>query len=267
MDIFSSYLNDELWLIKETEFSKDLQSVRESQFSLGNGYLGTRGIYEEIPYDCTPGTYVAGLYDKMTAQVSELVNLPNPINFKFTINGEKIGVFAMDIVNHRRVLNMKKAVLARHTLYQDSKKKRYDYQSLRFVSQHNKNIGVMQVAVTALDAGCVVDINTGIDTSVSNAGILSEGRKKHFRIKELGQYRNSGYIVSETFEKRYNIVYWAGFYYHINKKKTVAKDNIFRLKLKKNETVVFTKVFCIRHFPCKNNHSLQKQNTFNIFQK
>jgi len=186
-NIYSNYVNDDLWLIKETKWVKDLQSIRESQFALGNGYIGTRGIYEELPIGCMPGTYLAGLYDRMASQVAELVNLPNPINFKFAIKGEKVGVIAMDIVDHKRVLNTKKAVLARKTLYKDSKGRRYDYQSVRFVSQHNKNIGVMQIALTALDSGCVVDINTGIDTSVSNSGTLSEGKKKHFRIKELGQ--------------------------------------------------------------------------------
>lgn len=264
-NLYATYTTDELWLIKETGFRKQLQGIRESQFALGNGYIGTRGIYEEIPYDCSPGTYIAGLYDKMTAQVSELVNLPNPINFKFTIEGEKLDLVAMDILDHRRALNMKKAILVRKTLYKDSKNRRYDYQSLRFISQHNKNIGVMQIALTPLDAGCLVDVNTGIDTSVSNSGILSEGRKKHFRIKELGQESKAGYLVMETFEKRYTIVYWAGFYYYTDSKRIIAEDNIFCLKLKKNQTVIFTKIFCIKHFPHQNNSSGQKKVAFKIF--
>ncbi len=266
-NIFSAYINDELWLIKETEFVRKLQNIRESQFTLGNGYMGIRGIYEEIPYDSHPGTYISGLYDKMSAQVSELVNLPNPVNFRFAIGGEKLDVVAMDIVNHKRVLNMKKGVLARQTLYKDSKNRCYDYQSVRFVSQHNKNIGVMRVALTALDTGCEIDVNTGIDTAVANAGILSEGRKKHFRVKELGQYRRAGYLVAETFEKKYTLVYWAGFYYQTNGKKIIAKDNVFRLKLKKNQTVIFTKVFCIKHFSHKVRHTIQKKDTFKIFNK
>ncbi|MCF7908049.1 MAG: glycoside hydrolase family 65 protein [Candidatus Omnitrophica bacterium] len=266
-NIYSTYTADDLWLIKETEFSKDIQNIREAQFALGNGYLGSRGIYEEIPYDSSPATFIAGLYDKMAAQVSEMVNLPNPINFKFSVEGEKIDAVAMDVVRHRRTLNMKKALLVRNTLYQDVKKNRYEYQSLRFLSQHNKNIGVMQTVLTPLDSACTVDVNTGIDTSVSNAGVLSEGRKKHFRVKELGQHRRAGYLVAETFDKKYTIVYWAGFYYTIDGKKIVAEDNVFRLKLKKGQTVVFTKVFCIKHFPYKSSYLVQKKNTFGIFDK
>ncbi len=267
-DIYSTYTADDLWLIKETGFKRELQAVRESQFTLGNGYFCSRGIYEEIPYDCHPGTYVAGLYDKAGSKVSELVNFPNPVNFKFTIKpGEKLGVIAMDILEHSRVLNMKKALLVRNSLYKDSKGRRYDYKSLRFISGHNKNIGVMRIALTALDSLVSLDVNTGIDTSVFNVGGVSEGRKKHFRIKELGQSNNAGFLVTETFERKHTIIYCAGFYYHINGKKIVSEDNIFRLKLRKNQTVVFTKVFYIKRFPPRGSHALQKKEAFSVFNK
>lgn len=266
-DLYSQYVDDELWLIKETEWVRPLQNIRESQFALGNGYLGTRGVLEEIPYDAMPGTYIAGVYDKMISQVAELVNLPNPFNFRFTIKGEKFDLVAMDVLRHKRVLNLNKALLVRHSLYQNNKKSRFDYQSLRFVSMDNKNIGAMQIAITPLDDSCEIDINTGIDTSIYNTGILTEGRKRHFKIKELGQYQNAGYLAVETLEKKHMIIYWAGFYYEIDGKKIFAKDNIFRLKLKKNHTVIFTKIFYIKRFPHDNNLPQYKDESFNKFHK
>jgi kojibiose phosphorylase len=266
-DLYADFLKDESWFIKETKWSKALQDIRESQFALGNGHLGIRGVLEEIPPDASAGTHIAGVYDRIGSQVDELVNLPNPVNFKFTIEGEKLDLTAAKILEHRRALNMKKAVLTRRTLYQDTKKRRYDYQSLRFISLHDKHIGAMQIAITPLDASCTMDINTGIDTSVTNAGSVSEGRKRHFRIKELGQRQKAGYLVVETLEKKHIIVFWAGFYYEVNGKKCHAKDNIFRLKLKKGQTVKFTKIFYIRHFPCKRDHSSYKEEGFKVFNR
>ncbi len=268
--IYYQYEEDDLWLIKEIEWVKELQNIRESQFAIGNGYLGARGVLEEIPYDASPGTYIAGVYDKMASQVAELVNLPNPFNFKFTIRGEKLGVVAMDVLKHRRVLNLKKGLLLRHTLYQNSKKSRFDYHSLRFLSMDNKNIGVMQIVLTSLDEDCQVDISTGIDVSVYNAGVLTEGRKRHFRIKELSQEKNAGHIAIETLEKKHIIIYWAGFYYEKDGKKIFAKDNIFRLKLKKNHPVVFTKVFYIERIPPFSNsyhYKNYRDKTFKKFYK
>ncbi|MFZ6017320.1 MAG: hypothetical protein ACOYU0_06935 [Nitrospirota bacterium] len=174
-------------LSKESGWVKELQNIRKSQFTLGNGYIGIRGVLEEIPYKSIPGTYLAGIYGKMASLVDELINLPNPFNFKFNIEGEKLGSASTDIVYHKRILNMKKALLVRQTLYRDIKRKRYDYQSIRFISMHNKNIGVMQIALTPLDDDCIVEINTGIDTSVHQMRTVSEGERKHFCLKELGQ--------------------------------------------------------------------------------
>lgn len=266
-DFYSAYTNDELWLIKANEWVESLQNIRESQFTLANGYMGTRGILEEIPYDAMPGTYISGIYDKTASQVSELVNLPNPVNFRLAIGGEKVDVMAMDCLEHKRCLNLKKALLVRRTLYRDRRKRCYDYQSLRFICLQNKNIGVLQIAFTALDDDCSVDINTGIDTSVFNSGVLSEGRKRHFLVRQLGQRSNAGYLIIDTLEKKFTIACWSGFYYEINGKKVFARDNTFSLKLKKNQPVVFTKVFCIKHFPYQQEHALCREEAFKIFHK
>jgi kojibiose phosphorylase len=264
-NFYSHYLDDDLWLIQELEWARSIQSIREAQFALGNGYFGTRGVLEEIPYDAMPGTYISGVYDKMHSQVAELVNLPNAFNFRFTAKGEKLDMVAMDVLKHKRVLNLKKGLLIRHTLYQNSKKVRLDYKSLRFVSMDNKNIGVMQISLTALDGPCEIDLNSGIDTAVSNAGVLTEGQKRHFRTKELGQAQNAGYLAVETLEKKHTVVYWAGFYYEIGGKKIFAQDNIFSLKLKKNQTVTFTKIFYIKRFACDNNLEFHKKETLKGF--
>lgn len=266
-NFYSHYADDDLWLIKETEWVRPLQNIRESQLALGNGYIGARGVLEEIPYDAMPGTYIAGIYDKMVSQVAELVNLPNPFNFRFTVKGEKLDVVAMDVLSHRRILNLKKGLLLRSTLYQNSKNSRFDYNSIRFVSMDNKNLGVMQITLSSLDENCEIDINTGIDTSVYNAGVLTEGRKRHFRVTDLGQYQNAGYLAVETLERKHAVIYWAGFYYQINGKKIYAKNNIFRMKLKKGQTVTFTKLFCIKHFPVDKNLQKYKKASFkNFFQ-
>ncbi|MDO9572900.1 MAG: hypothetical protein Q7J37_03355, partial [Candidatus Omnitrophota bacterium] len=266
-NFYSRYIDDDLWLIQELEWARPLQNIRESQFALGNGYFGTRGTLEEITYDAIPGTYIAGVYDKMLSQVAELVNLPNAFNFRFTVKGEKLDIMAMDVLKHKRILNLKKGLLIRHTMYQNSRKARFDYKSLRFVSMDNKNIGAMQISITPLDGPCEIEINTGIDTSISNAGVLTEGRKKHFRVKELGQAQNAGYLAVETLEKKHAIIYWSGFYYETNGKKVFAGDNIFSLKLKKNQTITFTKIFYIKRFPCDNNLSQHKQETLKAFSK
>ncbi len=258
-DYYAKYNTKYSWLIKAEGWVNSLQGVRESQLALGNGLWGSRAVLEEMPHNAKPGTYIAGLYDKIGSQVSELVNLPNPFNFKIMVNGEKLGVVTMDIAEHRRILNLRHGLLSRRTVFQDSKKRKYDYQSMRFVSMHDKNIGVMQVAFTPLDDGVKAFIETGINTSVYNARTVTEGRKRHFTIKEVGQFKGEGYLVVETFGKLHKVIFRSGFYYQTRGKKIIAKDNIFEMKLQKNQTVVFTKVFYL--------DAVSKENDFDKIKK
>ena len=180
--------------------------------------LGARGILEEIPHGATPGTYAAGVFDRFTSQVSELVNLPNPFNFKITANGEKLGAVAMDILDHKRILNMQDGLVIRRTVYSDSKKRRYNYQSMRFISMHDKNLMIMRIVLTPLDQDVKLEVQTGIDTGVHNAGVLTEGRKKHFILRNLEREDGANYRVIDTLDKTNRIIYRNGFYYMIGKK-------------------------------------------------
>lgn len=255
-DYYANYKAEDLWCIKEDGFDPEIQNIRESQFALGNGYLGVRGSLEEKPLGSMPGTYIAGIYDRLTSQVADLVNFPNPFFFKFILSGEKFGAVAMDSVEHHRILNMKDGLLLRRTIYSDVKNKRYDYQSLRFISMDNKNVGVMQITLTPLDDNVQIEVQSGIDTSVFNPGGITEGNKKHFHIKELAHEEYESFRLFETLEKNFNVIYRSGFYYKIGKKKVYATDNILRLKLKKKQTITFTRIFFIAS--CSPGKNLEK---------
>ncbi|MCF7874711.1 MAG: hypothetical protein K9L87_00460 [Candidatus Omnitrophica bacterium] len=267
-NFYSKYWGDELWRIKEIGFKRDLQNIRESQFSLGNGLIGSRAGLEEKPKGAQPGLYLSGLYDSLTAQVAELVNLPNPFYFKFIAFGQKIGITAMDAVSHARTLNTQNGTLSRHTVYSDNKKRRYDYQSIRFLSMDNKNIGVMQIVLTPLDSDLELECQTGIDTSVYNSGVVTEGRKRHFAISELGREDNSKILVIKTSGKQLNVIYRSGLYYKIGAKKRVyAEGDALRIKLRKNQRAVFTKIFYISSFLEKKDLQNNKIKSKKVFSK
>ncbi len=244
-DYYAKHKSEDLWCIKSEIFDTKIQNIRETQFAIGNGYFGSRGILEEIPKGAWAGTYITGIYDRLTSQVSELVNFPNPFFFKFTVKGEKVGAIAMDVLSHQRVLNMREGTLVRRTLYSDSKKRRYDYQSIRFISMHDKNIGIMQVSLTALDDNADIQLQSGLDVTVHNKGTITEGNKRHFHTIEVAREGRANYWLLETLEQHSYVVYRSGFYYTVGKEKTYTDENILKLKLKKRQTVVFTKVFYI----------------------
>ena len=244
-DFFKPFLSENTWVIKGKNWEPRLQAIRESLFTLGNGYLGSRGVLEEIPYDANRGTYIAGVYDKAGAQVTELVNLPNPIDFKIIVQGEKIDVVAMDVLRHERILDMKKGLLKRRTLFSNTKKYKFDYQSLRFFSKDDPHLGVIRIYFTPLSRQADIFIKSSVDTSVTNQGILSEGRKEHCEIIKLTNFRDINYLSVETFESKISIAYASYLKVTKGSKSFSTTEKSFFLKLKKRETVCFTKFFSI----------------------
>lgn len=244
---FSGYLSDENWVVREDEWSHETQHTHESQFSQGNGFIGLRGILEEVPKDAMPGTFIAGLYDKISAQQPELINLPNPIHFKISIaeRGEKLGAVAMDSPQFKRCLDLKKAFLFRHTLYEDTRKRKFDYQSLRFVSMKDKNVIGMKICITSLDADAEITVKTDIDVSTSNAGVLTEGYKRHFQIIDVHQSAKNDYVCVKTLEKGTYVTYVSYLMCEEGRKKRVITDHAFNIKLKKGKTVCFTKIITV----------------------
>jgi kojibiose phosphorylase len=239
-DYFANSLSDKKWHIVEEGFDPKLQNVNETLFALGNGYIGSRGILEEIPPDACPGTFFAGIYGGSRALVPELVNAPNPIDMRIGLKGEKLGVIAMDTLSHERTLDMYNGVLARHTVYSNARKKKYDYQSMRFFSRKNKHVAAMRIYLTSLDEDATITITNSIDTSIMNMGLVTEGDKKHIDEIETGKSGDTNYKCSKTFETGVLLTYASQIVVDKGNKTYSVPDWTFKIHLKKGETACIT---------------------------
>jgi kojibiose phosphorylase len=239
-DFFTTYLSEEPWRITENGWDPGLQNTYETLFTLGNGYAGSRGVLEEIPYDAYAGTYIAGVYDTSVAQVSEMVNLPNPLDFRLVAEGEKVGMGAMDVIEHRRALDMRKGLLWRHTVFSNSRKERLDYQSIRFFSMDNPHVSVMKVCFTPLDKPIEILARNEVNTAVTNKGILTEGRKNHIRIAKVARLKNVNFICVGTVESKVSVAYADQLYVSYGNDTYSTPHRAFRLTIDKGKTVCFT---------------------------
>ena len=244
-NFFEQYISDNNWIIKEGKHYKEKQNLRESQFALGNGFIGSRGIFEETPHNAHPGTFISGLFDKSGAKVSQLVNLPNPITMNINIAGEKLDIGSMKVLEHSRYLNMKKGLLIRHTIFKDNQKNRIDYQSLRFISMHDKNAVVMQSYLTPLDGPVTADIESLIDISILNAAGAMEGKKRHFKIREVSMSKNKNYVCVSTLEKELLVNYITSLHMKIGKKGHFIKEEHSAIRVKKGQSLCLTKIINI----------------------
>jgi kojibiose phosphorylase len=240
----AKYLSPSEWHVLELGLDPEKQAAMESLFTLGNGYIGSRGVLEEIPRGSRPGTFFAGLFDATGAQVTELVNAPNPIALQVAMGGEKLGLVSMDVLEHRRVLDMRHGALFRETLYRTVVgKRRVRYQSLRFFSMANPHVAALRVAITPIDHAMTFTVRSAVDTSATNLGLVTEGNKRHFHIEHHESVKAVYYLCTKTLENEVLISYASMLTTTRNGRSRRQPRRIFEISLAKNQTCVLTKYF------------------------
>jgi kojibiose phosphorylase len=241
---FAEYLSSSEWHVPELGLDLGKQVVMESLFTLGNGYIGSRGVLEEIPVGSRPGTFFAGLFDGTGAQVTELINAPNPIALQVAVRGEKLGLASMEVLGHRRVLDMRHGSLFRDTLYRTVVgKRKVRYQSFRFVSMANPHVAVLRVAITPIDHAMTFTVTSAVDTSPTNIGLVTEGRKRHFHIHDYHTVNAAHYLCTKTLEKEVLISYASMLTTTRDGRSRRQPKRSFEIRLERDQTCVLTKYF------------------------
>ena len=77
------------WIVTEAEFDPTCLHHHETVFTLGNGYLGTRGAFEEGYPRARPATFVHGVYDDVPIVYTELANCPDWLPLAILVEGEE----------------------------------------------------------------------------------------------------------------------------------------------------------------------------------
>lgn len=159
------------WRLVETRFDPDDIGVTESLFSVGNGYLGLRGNYEESRDFQSHGTYVNGFHETWPIQHAEeaygfakvgqtIVNAPDAKVIRLYVDDEPLELSTADLVEYERCLDMATGVLSRHVLWRTSSGKRVRVDSTRMVSLAQRHLAVMTFEVTLLDQAAPVAISS-----------------------------------------------------------------------------------------------------------
>jgi kojibiose phosphorylase len=234
------------WYILDIGWNPSRQRQAETLLTLGNGYLGSRGALEESPVDGQPGTFFAGLFDDTGAQVTEMINAPNPMSFVLAVGGEKLGVTAMDVLDFRRILDMHQGLLYRETLYRTTiGKRKIHYESLRFFSMANPHVVAFRVAVTPLDHALTFTGRSTVDTSVTNQGLVTEGAKRHFHLYDFSNVDGVSYLCTKTLEKEVLIAYASILTVNVNGRTVRQRRRKFEIAVDKGQTAVFTRYFAM----------------------
>lgn len=149
----------EPWTITETAFDVSLNYRNETTFALSNGYIGTRGTFEEAyPFDIDTGlegNFINGFYESEKIRYGEanfgspllsqsLLNLPNLKETKLFLEEEEFDMREGTVEDYSRVLHMKDGMVIRRLLWTSPGGRKVQISIKRLVSMKYKNIMAIQ---------------------------------------------------------------------------------------------------------------------------
>ncbi len=197
-------LSEKKWLIEQKKF--EISGKMETNFTLANGYAGVRGSFEEILYGEQRGTFMAGIYDKSEAQVSEFVNMPFFFGLRIYINRAYVDLQTCKILNFYRALDMKHGLLYKSVRVKDSEGRITKIEGFRFLSKRRTYLAGMQYAITPENYDGIITVENIIDGTVLNKKDDPKEKIKHFTVRKNEDLNKKGiYLETGTCEKDYRL--------------------------------------------------------------
>lgn len=157
------------WRIVEKEYYPRFLAQMETMFSVGNGYLGMRGVSEEGKPVFENGTFINGFYEKWPIVYGEeahgfaktgqtIVNVTDSKIIKLYIDDECFHLPVASLLSFERVLDMKAGTFQRELLWETASGKQVSIKSTRLVSYKYKHLATIAYEVKVLNADASVVI-------------------------------------------------------------------------------------------------------------
>ena len=116
------------WRIVEARYSDEFVGLTETVFSLGNGFVGVRGSFEEGRPALVPGTFVNGFHETWPIVHAEgapalaktgqtIVNVPDTTIIKLYVDDEPFFLPTARLRDYGRILDMRAGTLARELVW------------------------------------------------------------------------------------------------------------------------------------------------------
>lgn len=180
------------WNVIETEFDSSKLHHKETVFTLGNGYLGTRGTFEEgYPQD-SAATLINGVYDDTAIAYTELVNCPNWLPLVVTVAGESFSMNAGEILNYERCLDLRLGLVSRDVRWRSPKGHTLDLHFQRFTSLADQHLLAIRCEITSVDFTGDIKVEVSFDAEPTTQGV------PHWRTLNQGGVGEIIWLQSQT---------------------------------------------------------------------
>ncbi len=256
-----------LWSLEYNDYDPKKEKSRETLLTVGNGYLGTRGVLAETTATDTnyPGTYIAGLYNRLISKVADmdienedLVNIPNWLFINFKIgNNEWFNIDNTEIISIKRRLNFANGMLESELVVKDKIGRKTKIKSNIVASMANQHLVALQYKIKPLNYSESIEIKSEIDGNIINDGVARyrDLNQQHLKPVTQGNDSEISWLLVKTTQSEIEIaqavkhsVYKNGIAENSNTVKTNSSGKIgteFKISLNKNDEVTIEKVVAI----------------------
>lgn len=162
-----------LWTIAESQFRPARQHHAETIFTSGNGYLSTRGAFEEGYPNDRRATFIHGVFDAAPLVVTELANAPDWLPLTILINDEPFALDRGTVAQFERVLDLRTGVLTRTVAWLSPRGERVSLTFERFPSLAEPHALFLRVRIlTHIDSA--VEIRAALNGNALSHGAQGE---------------------------------------------------------------------------------------------
>ncbi len=181
--VATRYLEVDPWCIVEKGFHPERSLVSESIFSVGNEFMGVRGMFDEgYGGDSLVGSYFNGVFEyrdlpgkpSFLGPISRthfMVNAVNWLHSPIVFDGERLDLARSRVSDFERVLDFRTGVYRRSFVWHAESGKRLRLGFERLTSMNDPNLGVQRLELESLDGGGLVEIEAGLDFTVPHAAV------------------------------------------------------------------------------------------------
>lgn len=184
------------WTVIETQFSPTLLHGRETVFTIGNGYLGTRGSLEEgYPQDCR-ATLIHGVFDDVPIVYTELANCPDWLPMTLSINGEAFRLDQGTVLKYQRQLDLHQGILSRTVRWCSPNGRTVDLHFERWASLDDPHVLAVRCEITPVDFDGFVEVQASLNGYPENQGF------NHWELIQQGKQEHAVWLSSRTRSSR-----------------------------------------------------------------
>jgi len=194
-----------MWTVEQTSFDAATQHHDETVFTIGNGYLSTRGTFEEQASGEWRTTFLHGVFDAVPIAVTEIANMPDWTALTVLVDGEEFAMHRGEVDDYRRTLDLRTGELRRSLRWVAPSGAAARLEFRRFASMAQRHLAVVTVRVSP-EQDSTVEIRAPI---VSCAGNVGNGTTLVMHTEHLAALGNSATDVDgmwvRTRDGRYQV--------------------------------------------------------------